>query len=58
MIVGFAWMSINYHGSTGFGKQWESSIHGQLGVLEVDDMAAGVEYLLKHGPGTFICTCP
>ena len=32
---GFAWLSINYHGSTGFGKAWESSIYGQLGVLEV-----------------------
>ena len=32
---GFAWLSINSHGSTGFGKAWESSIYGQLGVLEV-----------------------
>jgi len=24
------------------------SIYGQLGVLEVDDMAAGVAYLLEH----------
>jgi dipeptidyl aminopeptidase/acylaminoacyl peptidase len=47
--LGFAWMSINYHGSTGFGKEWEASIYGQLGVLEVDDMAAGVENLLRRG---------
>eukprot|EP01043_Picozoa_sp_COSAG02_P051187 COSAG02_NODE_5357_length_4400_cov_34.252964_3_plen_585_part_00 len=46
--LGFAYMTINYHGSTGFGKAWESSIYGQLGVLEVDDMAVGVAYLLEH----------
>ena len=27
---------------------FRSSIYGQLGVLEVDDMAAGAAYLLKH----------
>ena len=26
--LGFAYMTINYHGSTGFGKAWESSIYG------------------------------
>ncbi len=46
---GFAFCTINYHGSTTFGKAFEKSIWGNLGHLEVDDMAAAYQWLVEHG---------
>jgi dipeptidyl aminopeptidase/acylaminoacyl peptidase len=46
---GFAFFSINYHGATTFGKAFEKSIMGQLGELEVQDMAAGYKCLVDSG---------
>ena len=46
---GFAFFSVNYHGSTTFGKAFEKSIIGQLGELEVEDMAAGYRWLVENG---------
>lgn len=45
---GFAFFTINYHGSTTFGKEFEKSILGQLGKLEVQDMAAGYQWLVEN----------
>jgi len=46
---GFAFFSINYHGSVTFGKEFEKSILGRLGELEVQDMAAGYQWLVENG---------
>jgi dipeptidyl aminopeptidase/acylaminoacyl peptidase len=46
---GFAFLTINYHGSTTFGKDFEKSIWGNLGHLEVDDMAAAYHWLVDNG---------
>jgi dipeptidyl aminopeptidase/acylaminoacyl peptidase len=46
---GFAFCTINYHGSTTFGKAFEKSIWGNLGHLEVDDMAAAYQWLVDNG---------
>jgi dipeptidyl aminopeptidase/acylaminoacyl peptidase len=46
---GFAFLTINYHGSTTFGKAFEESIYGDLGRLEVQDMAAAREWLVREG---------
>ena len=46
---GFAFFSVNYHGSTTFGKDFEKSINGRLGELEVEDMAAGARWLVEEG---------
>ena len=46
---GFAFLSINYHGATTFGKAFEKSIMGQWGELEVQDMAAGYQWLVENG---------
>jgi len=46
---GFAYFSINYHGSTTFGKDFEKSIWGNLGHLEVDDMAGAYKWLVENG---------
>lgn len=45
---GFAFFSLNYHGSTTFGKDFEESIRGNLGDLEVQDMAAAYHWLVEH----------
>lgn len=45
---GFAFFSINYHGSTTFGKEFEKSILGQLGELEVQDISAGYQWLVTN----------
>ncbi|MCB9455265.1 MAG: S9 family peptidase [Anaerolineaceae bacterium] len=46
---GFAFLTINYHGSITFGKAFEKSIWGNLGQLEVDDMAAAYQWLVTNG---------
>ena len=45
---GFAFFSLNYHGSTTFGKPFEKSIWGNLGDLEVQDMAAIYKWLVDN----------
>ena len=44
---GFAYFTLNYHGSITFGKAFEKSIWGNLGELEVQDMAAVYEWLVE-----------
>ena len=44
---GFDFFSLNYHGSTTFGKAFEKSIWGNLGDLEVQDMAAVYKWLVE-----------
>ncbi len=44
---GFAFFTINYHGSTTFGKEFEKSIMGRPGELEVLDIAAGHQWLIE-----------
>jgi len=46
---GFAWMSVNYRGSLTFGRDFERAIWGQLGMREVDDMAAAYRWLVDNG---------
>jgi dipeptidyl aminopeptidase/acylaminoacyl peptidase len=45
---GFAYFSINYRGSVTFGKAFEKSILGNLGDLEVEDIEAGVKWLIEN----------
>lgn len=45
---GFAFFSVNYHGSVTFGKPFEKSIWGNLGELEVQDMAAACKWLVEN----------
>ena len=41
--------SLNYRGSTTFGYDFQHAIDGNLGALEVEDIAAGVEWLIANG---------
>ncbi len=45
---GFAWCSVNYRGSVTFGRDFERSIYGNLGVREVDDMVAARNWLVDN----------
>ncbi|MBC8159862.1 MAG: prolyl oligopeptidase family serine peptidase [Roseiflexaceae bacterium] len=46
---GFAFLTINYRGSTTFGREFEQSIWGDLGHWEIDDMVAARDFLLREG---------
>jgi dipeptidyl aminopeptidase/acylaminoacyl peptidase len=46
---GFAYMNVNYHGSTTFGREFEQSIWHRPGFLETDDLAAGRAYMVSLG---------
>jgi dipeptidyl aminopeptidase/acylaminoacyl peptidase len=45
---GYAYFTLNYHGSTTFGKKFENSIWGNIGDLEVQDMAATCKWLTEN----------
>src|SRR5919202_814043 len=44
---GFAFLTINYRGSTTFGRAFQEQIYGNPGDCEVDDMAAAHDWLGK-----------
>lgn len=46
---GFAFLTINYRGSTTFGREFEQQIWGNPGDREVDDMAAARDWLVANG---------
>jgi dipeptidyl aminopeptidase/acylaminoacyl peptidase len=46
---GFAFLTINYRGSVGFGREFQQKIWGDLGHWEVEDMAAARDWLVKGG---------
>jgi len=46
---GFAIASVNYRGSTTFGKDFEKKINGDLGHWEVEDMIAARSWLVEQG---------
>jgi dienelactone hydrolase len=46
---GFAYLTINYRGSTTFGKKFQEQIWGNPGDLEVQDMAAAHDWLVTQG---------
>ncbi|MEX1254723.1 MAG: prolyl oligopeptidase family serine peptidase [Dehalococcoidia bacterium] len=46
---GFAVLSINYRGSTTFGREFQKCIEGDLGHWEVDDIGAAYAWLVEQG---------
>jgi dipeptidyl aminopeptidase/acylaminoacyl peptidase len=46
---GFAFLSINYRGSTTFGRAFLEQIWGNVGHWEVQDLVAAREWLVKQG---------
>ena len=46
---GFAYLSINYRGSTTFGRKFEEQIWGDLGHWEVEDIVSAYDWLVEEG---------
>ena len=46
---GFAYLVVNYGGSTGFGREYRQRLNGLWGVVDVDDSVNGARYLIDRG---------
>ena len=46
---GFAYLVVNYGGSTGFGREYRQRLNGLWGVVDVDDSVNGARYLVERG---------
>lgn len=46
---GYAYLEVNYRGSTGYGKAYMDALRGQWGVLDVEDAVSGGRYLAEQG---------
>jgi len=49
MDHGFAFLTINYRGSTTFGREFQEKIWGNVGYWEMEDLAAAHHWLVKEG---------
>ncbi len=45
---GFAFVDVNYGGSTGFGRKYRERLNNRWGIVDVEDCAKAVEYLEKN----------
>ena len=46
---GFAVLSVNFRGSTGYGTRWRDAIEGRVGFAELEDIAAVHDHLVAEG---------
>jgi dienelactone hydrolase len=46
---GFAFLTLNYRGSTGFGRDFEQAIWGNVGRHELEDMVSARDFLVREG---------
>ncbi|WP_442945889.1 S9 family peptidase [Nonomuraea sp. LPB2021202275-12-8] len=47
--AGFAVVRVNYRGSTGYGSAWRDALHGEVGHIELSDVAAVRQYVVERG---------
>jgi len=46
---GFAYLDVNYGGSTSYGRKYRDSLKGKWGIIDVDDCTNGALYCVKQG---------
>lgn len=46
---GFAILDVDYGGSTGYGRDYRRRLRKSWGTVDIDDVCAGAEYLVKEG---------
>ena len=46
---GFGLVDVDYGGSSGYGRAYRQALNGQWGVVDVQDVIAAAEYLVKTG---------
>jgi len=46
---GFAYLTVNYHGSITFGREFQEKIWGHPGNWEIEDMVAARDWLVQQG---------
>jgi dipeptidyl aminopeptidase/acylaminoacyl peptidase len=46
---GFAYLDVDYGGSTGYGRAYRERLYGQWGVVDVDDCVNGARHLADRG---------
>jgi dipeptidyl aminopeptidase/acylaminoacyl peptidase len=54
---GYAYLEVNYRGSTGYGKEYMAALRGKWGLLDVEDAVGGARHLVDAGfadPGRLV----
>lgn len=46
---GFAYVDVNYGGSTGYGREFRERLNGEWGVVDVQDCVNAARYLVERG---------
>jgi len=46
---GYAWLEVNYRGSTGYGRKYRDSLSGRWGEADVEDCVTGAQAMAARG---------
>ena len=46
---------MEYRGSSGYGRAYRMKLKGNWGIVDIEDVCAGAEYLVKKGGAAELC---